>query len=280
LSGVWEILLILGCVSIPATIAYVSWRRRRAFLATLPSLATASLKRLAEGVLDAEGSTSSSSSVRAIESKLDLVQVEGTRRGEPVRLQTDFGPVVNQQYLANALTSAIVAEMKVTVGLRGATPRFSIKAQENASVHYNYGEFPPTIDDLEKAWVFEMDEKLALAVIDPEEIGLQLMRLRQQLPGVKSIDAHQGGLTITWTTPMAGISPPYNIQADEAGVAVATDLAIALSRRILDALEQRVRVGVGGTGGYREAQRIAPASEQEEDDEEEANLKRSSASQD
>jgi hypothetical protein len=254
--------LFLGVpLVVVSLLAYLSWRRRRVFLSKLPSLAVAALERLAKDVLD-EPSTAQS------EADTDTVRVEGKRSGEDVRLRADFGPIVNQQYLANNMPGAIVTEMKVTVGLRGATPRFTIRAIEGAQVHF--GEFgSPTVNDLEKAWVFEMDEKLASSVID-EEIGRQLMRLRESCPDVKSISADQSGLTITWTVP-AGISrtaPPPIINFDKhaGGVTVATDVALSLQSRILDVLEERAHMRVVGMG-YRGPEPIALDDRERDEDE-------------
>jgi hypothetical protein len=217
---------------------------------TRASYLKGAVERWSGGLFDSDPGTASGNS--------NQVWIEGKRAGTPLML-TAAVP-------AHITISA--SELVVTAGLRGATPRFYLLPRRSEYGFTETAGAPITDADFFRVWDVRVDPSLDTIVAD-QEVRRTLMRLflKNRTLGHISVTPH--GLSIHWTGQAES--------AEEARVVAAADVAIDLQRRILDRVERRVRVeDVNIAGGYR-GEPLSPAEVEEE---EEGNLKRSSASQD
>jgi hypothetical protein len=271
--------IFLAFVAMIVAISLLGRARRKEFLRTLPSLAKKGLIKLTKELFDPPPATAEASSQGA--------SIEGTVRGTAVKVSSSFPSEVNRSYMSSGSTMAVVAELAVTVGLRGATPRFFLTPKRSGrdlvdSMHDRLDEEDAKITDEEfaKAWKVNVEDgPLKEDLLTDEAIRRDLMRFVLENRAVQSISITPEGLSIRWSgeSGLADVLSPkiapearaFTEKTETARIRAATDLAIELQTRILDTIERRVRIDDASAANYR-GPLVPDELEPEEEETEEA----------
>lgn len=252
--------LIIVVCAISLGVPFAIFESRKKYLRRLGPSALPALQRMTASLLEGPTTTSAGHGSAA---------VVGTLGGEALEVRATFSPSASPLYVRSGFKSGIGAELSVTVGLRGATPRFSCTAKGAARAIADAMDSsgPPGAKELAKAWEIDVDDDLARDVVD-DELRADLMAFVLVARDVRSIAIGPRGLTITWLGD-GGVGARAAESAESERIRAASALAVKLQRRILESIERRaqphLRIGAYRDGGAPDAQAEAEAAEIEDE---------------
>lgn len=228
-------------------------KHRMAFLRGLNAAAGEAMRRVTDGVFDRPPSA-------VVDER--GVRLEGTHDGEAIIVRAAYTPSASPYYMRTGYEDGAGAQLTVTVGMRGATPRFGIRVDRAVAVADEMaaaGQSEVREVDFARAWKLDVDTGLAAEFFDPEVRG-DLMRLVGKARSVRSITVADEGLSIEWVDDPAqaermrpAVAPDVRAQIHQRQaetLRAAMDTALRLQNRLLAAIERSASKG-GAAGAFR-----------------------------
>jgi hypothetical protein len=251
------IVLLLLLVLSPVLAVALSSSGRARFLRGLVDAAQPALERRTTGMF--EGATT-------VARHGDEARIEGTYDGEPLAVRAAFPAAVNARYLRLGYKAAISAELAVTVGLRGASPRFALVP--TARVRDIVDEDgTPTEGAFARGFTVDVEPDLAL----DDALRAEIASFVRNARSIRCIRVGPDGLTIAWAgdggvvdqvNPKLGADARSAVDRTESdNIGSAARLATSLRRHVLAALDRRAHPHV--RVAYRAPDRLADPMEEE-----------------